>query len=269
MKSHIKDLPLRDVQNLLDNRGIDIQKVGIKNVDVPLIIQRKGQENQVVYATAQICASLDSNFKGTHMSRFMEILNEWREKELLGVDIKGCLEAIKQKLGSQSSQVKFVFKYFMEKEAPVSKQKSLMSYDCSFEGKLDGDKYKFFLGVKVPVTTLCPCSKEISEYSAHNQRALIKVLVSYDEKDHIWLEDLITAIEKKASCEVYPLLKREDEKYVTEHAYDNPKFVEDVLRDIVILFRNDKRINYYEVDVESLESIHNHSAWAYQLESKN
>ncbi|MBS4760566.1 MAG: GTP cyclohydrolase I FolE2 [Clostridium sp.] len=118
------------------------------------------------------------------------------------------------------------------------------------------------------MTTLCPCSKEISDYSAHNQRAIIKVLISYDENEHIWLEDLIEDIEKKASCEVYPLLKREDEKFVTEHAYDNPKFVEDVLRDVVLMFRNDKRINYYEVDVESLESIHNHSAWAYQLESK-
>lgn len=269
MKSHIKDVPLRDVQNLIDNRGIDIQKVGIKNVDVPLIIQRKGQENQVVYATAQICASLDSNFKGTHMSRFMEILNEWREKELLGVDIKGCLEAIQQKLGAHSAQVKFSFKYFIEKEAPVSKQKSLMAYDCVFEGKLDNDEYKFFLGTKVPVTTLCPCSKEISDYSAHNQRALIKILISYDESEHIWLEDLISEIEEKASCEVYPLLKREDEKYVTEHAYDNPKFVEDVLRDVVLMFREDKRINYFEAEVESLESIHNHSAWAYQLESKN
>ena len=262
------DLPLRDVQNLLDNRGIDIQKVGIKNVDVPLIIQRKGMDNQIVYAKAKICASLDSNFKGTHMSRFMEILNEWREKELLGIDIKGCLVAIRQKLGAQSAQVKFSFKYFVEKEAPVSKQKSLMAYDCSFEGKLDGDIYNFFLGVKVPVTTLCPCSKEISQQSAHNQRAIINVLVSYDEKDHIWLEDLIAEIEKTASCEVYPLLKREDEKYVTEHAYDNPKFVEDVLRDIVLKFRKNEKIKYFEAEVESLESIHNHSAWAYQLESK-
>ena len=268
MKSHIKDLPLRDVQNLLDNRGIDIQKVGIKNVDVPLIIQRKGLDNQVVYATAQICASLDSNFKGTHMSRFMEILNEWREKELLGIDIKGCLEAIQQKLGAHNAQVKFSFKYFIEKEAPISKQTSLMAYDCVFEGKLDENDYKFFLGVKVPVTTLCPCSKEISDYSAHNQRALIKVLISYDENEHIWIEDLIKDVEQKASCEVFPLLKREDEKFVTEHAYDNPKFVEDVLRDVVIMFREDKRINYFEVDVESLESIHNHSAWAFQLESK-
>ena len=261
-------LPLRDVQNLLDNRGIDIQKVGIKNVDVPLIIQRKDNDNQVVYAKAKICASLDSNFKGTHMSRFMEILNEWREKELLGVDIKGCLEAIRERLGAQSSQVKFSFKYFVEKTAPVSGQKSLMAYDCSFEGKLDGDDYKFFLGAKVPVTTLCPCSKEISDYSAHNQRAIINVLISYDENEHVWLEDLISEIEKTASCEVYPLLKREDEKYVTEHAYDNPKFVEDVLRDIVLNFRKNEKIKYFEVEVESLESIHNHSAWAYQLESK-
>ena len=261
-------MPLRDVQNLADSRGIDIQKVGIKNVDVPLIIQRKGQDNQIVYAKAQICASLDMNFKGTHMSRFMEILNEWREKELLGVDIKGCLEAIKEKLAARAAQVKFVFKYFIEKEAPVSKQKSLMAYDCSFEGILEEDNYKFYLGVKVPVTTLCPCSKEISDYSAHNQRALIKVVISYDETEHIWLEDLISEIEKTASCEVYPLLKREDEKYVTEHAYDNPKFVEDVLRDIVLKFRNNNKIKYFEAEVESLESIHNHSAWAYQLESK-
>ena len=268
MKSRIKDLPLRDVQNLADNRGIDIQKVGIKNVDVPLIIQRKGKDNQVVYAKAQICASLDMNFKGTHMSRFMEILNEWREKELLGVDIKGCLEAIKQRLNARAAQVKFVFKYFIEKQAPVSKQKSLMAYDCSFEGILEEDKYKFYLGVKVPVTTLCPCSKEISDYSAHNQRALIKVVISYDETEHIWLEDLISEIENTASCEVYPLLKRDDEKFVTEKAYSNPKFVEDVLRDVVVKLRQNIIINDFEVECEAFESIHNHSAWAYQQESK-
>lgn len=259
---------LCDVQNSFDNRGIDIQKVGIKDVDVPLIIQRKGNDNQVVYAKAQISASLDMNYKGTHMSRFMEILNEWREKELLGVDIRGCLEAIQKKLGADAAQVKFSFKYFVEKEAPVSKQKSLMAYDCLFKGILDGDDYKFYLGVKVPVTTLCPCSKEISDYSAHNQRAIIKVLISYDENDQIWLEDLISMLEKTASCEVFPLLKREDEKYVTEHAYNNPKFVEDVLRDIVVTFRNNKKITYFEAEVESLESIHNHSAWAYQSETR-
>ncbi len=263
MKSH-----LRDVQNLFDKRGIEIQKVGIKNVDLPLIIQRKNAENQVVSARVKISASLDSSYKGTHMSRFMEILNEWREKELLGVDIRGCLEAVKERLDAKAAEVKFSFKYFIEKTAPVSKQKSLLAYDCSFEGMLTDQEYKFFLGVRVPVTTLCPCSKEISSYSAHNQRALIKVIVSYDDSSHIWLEDLIRDIEKNASCELYSILKREDEKFVTEAAYDNPKFVEDVLRDIVIMFRNNPIIKYYEVEVESIESIHNHEAWAYQLEAK-
>ena len=263
MKSH-----LRDVQNLIDKRGIEIQKVGIKNVDVPLIIQRKGAQNQVVHARAKLSASLGSSYKGTHMSRFMEILTEWQEKELLGADIKGCLEDIRSKLDTKSAGLRFSFKYFIEKTAPVSKQKSLMAYDCSFEGSLDENDYKFFLGVKVPVTTLCPCSKEISDYCAHNQRAIIKVLVNYEEDQHIWIEDLISDIESKASCDVYPILKREDEKYVTEKAYDNPKFVEDVLRDIVLMFRENEIIKYYEVEVESIESIHNHEAWAYQLEVK-
>ena len=144
-----------------------------------------------------------------------------------------------------------------------------MCYDCSFEGKLNqfGD-YRFILGVKVPLTTLCPCSKEISDYSAHNQRAVASVKISYDNDKHIWLEDLIETVENCASCELYPLLKRVDEKYVTEKAYNNPKFVEDVLRDIVLCFKQNEIIKYYEVEIESFESIHNHSAWAYQCEEK-
>ena len=264
---------MKDIQNLEDTREVDIQKVGIKHLEMPLIIQRKGKDNQVVYAVAQICASLDMETKGTHMSRFMEVLNDWREKELLGVDIKGCVEAIIQKLNAKSGYLKLDFKYFIDKKAPVTGISAPMCYDCTFEGVLDNygeedEEYRFFLGVKVPVTTLCPCSKEISDYSAHNQRALIKVLVSYGDKHHIWLEDLISDIEKTASCEVYPILKREDEKFVTEAAYDNPKFVEDVLRDVVLMFRKNEIIKYFEVDVESIESIHNHNAWAYQLESK-
>ena len=146
-----------------------------------------------------------------------------------------------------------------------------MCYDCSFEGILDNygeedEEYRFFLGVKVPVTTLCPCSKEISEYGAHNQRAIVSVKITYPEDEHIWLEDLVKSIENCASCELYPLLKREDEKYVTEKAYNNPKFVEDVLRDVVLMLRNDDIVDSFEVECESLESIHNHSAWAYQKE---
>ena len=154
----------------------------------------------------------------------------------------------------------------MDKEAPVTKLSAPMCYDCSFEGQMSGTDYKFILGVKVPVTTLCPCSKEISEYGAHNQRAMISVKVSYDESEHVWLEDLIELIESCASCPVHPLLKRQDEKYVTEKAWENPRFVEDVLREVVVKLRNHSIIKEFEVDCEAFESIHNHSAWAYQQE---
>lgn len=198
---------LKDVQNLEDTRGVDIQKVGIKDVELPLIIQRKNESNQVVSAKARMNVSLPKHYKGTHMSRFLEVLSEWKHKNLLGVDIKGCLHAIIKKLHAQSAEVEFNFKYFIDKKAPVSKLSSPMSYDCSFEGSLSGvgtkeECYKFTLGVKVPVTTLCPCSKEISICGAHNQRALISVKVSYDEANHIWMEDLIEKIEKCGSCPV-------------------------------------------------------------------
>lgn len=257
---------MKDIQSLKDTRNVDIQKVGIKHIELPLIIQRKNNSNQTVYAKARVNVSLPKCYKGTHMSRFVEVLNEWRTKDLLGVDIKGCLEKIIKKLHAQSGELEFKFKYFVEKKSPVTGLKAPMSYDCSFEGIIDNDGYKFILGVKVPVTTLCPCSKEISDNGAHNQRAVVSVKVSYDENEHIWLEDLIELIENCGSSPVYSLLKREDEKFVTEHAFDNPKFVEDVLRDVVVKLRKHPAINYFEVDCEAFESIHNHSAWAYQKE---
>lgn len=259
---------MKDVQNTQDNRNVDIQKVGINNLDIPLIIQRKNSTDQVVSGQARVCVSLPRNYKGTHMSRFVEVLNEWRTKNLLGVDIKGCLEKIIKKLNAQSGELKFKFKYYIDKKSPVTKLAAPMSYDCSFEGRIDNDEYKFILGVKVPVTTLCPCSKEISENGAHNQRAVISVKVSYDETEQIWIEDLIELVESCASCPVYSLLKRQDEKYVTEHAYSNPKFVEDVLRDVVVHLRNHPIVKEFEVECEAYESIHNHSAWAYQKECK-
>lgn len=262
---------LKDTQNLKDTRGIDIQKVGIKHVEMPLVIQRKNDTNQVVNAKAKVNVSLPRHYKGTHMSRFIEVLSEWKNKNLLGVDIKGCLGTIIKKLNAQSGELEFKFKYFIDKKSPVTRLHCPMSYDCSFDGKLSNygkadEDYKFTLGVKVPVTTLCPCSKEISTCGAHNQRAVISVKVSYDEKNHIWIEDLIKTIEKCGSCEIYPLLKRVDEKFVTEKAYANPKFVEDVLREVVLSLRADKTITSFEVECEAFESIHNHSAWAYQSE---
>lgn len=258
---------MKDIQNLEDTREVDIQKVGIKHIELPLIIQRKNNSNQVVYAKARVSVSLPKKYKGTHMSRFVEVLNEWQTKNLLGVDIKGCLEKIIKKLHAESGELEFKFKYFIDKKSPVTGLTAPMSYDCSFEGIIDKGNYKFILGVVVPVTTLCPCSKEISDNGAHNQRALISVKVSYDEVEQIWLEDLIELIESCASCPLYPLLKRQDEKFVTEKAWDNPKFVEDVLRDAVVKLRNHPVVKEFEVECEAFESIHNHSAWAYQKEN--
>ena len=262
---------MKDVQNQADSRGIDIQKVGVKGLELPLTIQRKNANDIVIYSTATVGVSLPAHYKGTHMSRFVEVLNEWRKNKTLGSDIKGCLEAVVEKLEAKSGYLKFDFKFFINKTSPVTKVSAPMCYDCSFEGVLDNygeedEEYKFYLGVKVPVTTLCPCSKEISDYGAHNQRALVSVKITYPEDEHIWLEDLIESVESCASSALYPLLKREDEKFVTEHAYDNPKFVEDVLRDVVLKLRENDIIDSFEVECESIESIHNHSAWAYQAE---
>ncbi len=260
---------MKDIQNLKDERNVDIQKVGIKHLELPLIIQRKNNSNQVVCAKAKVNVSLPRDYKGTHMSRFVEVLTEWRNKNLLGVDIKGCLEEIIRRLDAKSGELEFTFTYFVDKKSPVTHLISPMSFDCLFKGTIDKNGYKFILGVEVPVTTLCPCSKEISDNGAHNQRAFIRVRVSYDEDKHIWIEDLIDMVESCASCPVYPLLKREDEKFVTEKAWDNPKFVEDVLRDVVVTLREDEIVNEFEVECEAFESIHNHSAWAYQRESKD
>lgn len=264
---------MKDIQKEYDSRGIDIQKVGIKDFEVPLNIRRKNSSNQVVNAKARVAVSLSKHYKGTHMSRFVEVLTEWQNKDMLGSDLKGCISAIVEKLDAKSGELEFTFKYFINKFAPVSGLTSTMSYECSFNSILEdyhteNEHYKFILGVKVPVTTLCPCSKEIADYGAHNQRAIIGVKVSYNRNEHIWIEDLIEMIESHSSSSIYPLLKREDEKFVTEKAYDNPKFVEDILRDVVLDLRKNDIVNEFEVECEAMESIHNHSAWAYQKEVK-
>ena len=264
---------IKDVQNQKDLRNIPIQKVGVKDVEIPLKIERKAQDDsvelEVVYAKAKMSVSLPSEFKGTHMSRFIEILNEHKQESILSQDIETVLCDMKEKLDALSAYLKFSFKYFIKKQAPVSKLESLMCYDCSFEGEVDEESgYKFYLIVKVPVTTLCPCSKEISKYGAHNQRALVRAKISYPKDKHIWIEDLIKTIESCASSEIYPLLKREDEKFVTECAYENPRFVEDIIRDVVLKLEQDPVINFYEVEVEAFESIHSHNAWAFQKRYK-
>jgi len=259
---------MKDVQKFKDDRNVDIQKVGIKNFELPLCIQRKDcLEPQIVCAKARVNVSLPRDYKGTHMSRFVEVLTEMQTKNLAMFDIRVCIEKIIKKLEAQSGDLILKFKYFINKKSPVTNNIAAMCYDCSFEARVQDGKFKFVLGVVVPVTTLCPCSKEISDCGAHNQRALVSVKVAYaEEAKSIWLEDLIDLIENCASCPVYPLLKREDEKFVTEKAWNNPKFVEDVLRDAVVALRKLPDVIEFDVDCEAFESIHNHSAWAYQKE---
>jgi GTP cyclohydrolase I len=205
---------------------------------------------------------LPHNFKGTHMSRFVEILNA-RESEITVDTFKGMLPEMLEKLNSEAGNIEMTFPYFVNKAAPVSGVKSLMDYEVTFIGAIDSKGPCMTLKVVVPVTSLCPCSKKISDYGAHNQRSHVTVSARIAPGKHfLWIEDIIDLVESVASCQLYGLLKRPDEKYVTERAYDNPKFVEDMVRDTAHLLNLDKRISKYVVESENFESIHNHSAYA-------
>ena len=201
---------------------------------------------------------LPHNFRGTHMSRFIEILHHYH-RDIIIDNLEKLLAEMKQKLDADVAYLEMEFPYFIKKAAPVTKEESLSSYQCGFKTSLS-DEFVLEMFAKVPVLSLCPCSKEISEFGAHNQRAYITVGIVY--KDFVWLEELIEVIENAASSQVYSLLKRPDEKYVTEKSYDNPKFVEDIARDIAIALKNDSRISKFSIEAESIESIHNHNAYA-------
>ena len=201
---------------------------------------------------------LPAHFKGTHMSRFLEVLGA-HEGPISADVIPEVLETIRERLSADTAHFEVTFPYFMERRAPVTNKPGLMGYTCSFEA-CSGHHKDFILRVEVPVTTLCPCSKEISAYGAHNQRGLVKLSVRF--KETIWLEELIELVEDSASCQLFPVLKRPDEKWVTEKAYDNPRFVEDVSREVVVRLREDKRVTWYSVEVENYESIHAHNAYA-------
>lgn len=259
---------MKDVQSTFDPRGIAIQKVGVKDVHVPLLIQERGGGTQQVLGCVRLAVDLPREFKGTHLSRFVEVLMKWSTEGLSSRKLRAVLEELKDKLDAQRAEIQVRFKYFLPKLAPVSGSRSVLDYDCEFAGQLEGDHFDFRLGVELPVTSVCPCSREISDYGAHNQRAVIRVRCRFHPGQYLWIEDLVERVEKQGSAEVYPLLKREDEKHVTERAFDNPKFVEDVLRDVVVILRGEPRIVGFEVECESYESIHNHSAFAYHVEER-
>ena len=257
---NIRDpLAIPDVQNSEDTRKLAIDQVGIKAIRHPVTVAERSGGVQHTVAVFNMYVGLPHQFKGTHMSRFVEILNA-HEREISVDTFKLMLGEMVERLEAQSGHIEMQFPYFVNKSAPVSNVKSLMDYEVTFIGEINKGEKCFKMKVLVPVTSLCPCSKGISDYGAHNQRS--HVTIAARTKGFVWIEELVEYAEKHASSELYGLLKRPDEKFVTERAYDNPKFVEDMVRDIAADLNRDKRIEWYKVESENFESIHNHSAYA-------
>jgi len=255
----LTNFAIEDVQNLPDIRQLAIDKVGIKSIRHPLKIKDKTGGAQQTVAMCNMYVQLPQHFKGTHMSRFIEILNA-NEREISVENFPMMLSEMVGRLEAQSGHIEMNFPYFINKSAPVSGVKSLLDYEVTFIGSVKNGVHDIQVKVLIPVTSLCPCSKKISAYGAHNQRSHVTVTIGLNE--FMWLEDIIATVEAQASSELYGLLKRPDEKYVTERAYDNPKFVEDMVRDIATAFNNEPKIKNYVVECENFESIHNHSAYA-------
>lgn len=252
-------MDLKDTQSEPDHRRLAIDRVGVKGLRYPIRVRDRARESQETIAMVCLTVDLPHHFKGTHMSRFLEVLHS--HGPLLHVEnIRSILEKLSQRLESDCAHADFEFPFFMEKMAPVSGSKGLMDYQVRFSATLEKGKSDFVLTVVVPVTTLCPCSRSISERGAHNQRGHVTLAVRFAKT--VWIEDLVRLVEDSASSELYSLLKRPDEKAVTERAYDNPVFVEDLVRNVSLRCRANPDIIWHSVEAENFESIHNHNAWA-------
>lgn len=249
---------MEDIQNHRDHRNIDIDQVGVKGISYPITVLDKDMGEQQTVARINMYVNLPRYYKGTHMSRFVEILNEHSRRISLQ-NFTLILKEMKERLNAQSAHMEIRFPYFIKKAAPVTGAEGLMEYLCTFRGSL-AEKPDLVIMINVPISTLCPCSKEISDFGAHNQRGEVRLQVRF--RRFVWLEDLIRLVEDSASSEVYSVLKREDEKYVTEKAYQNPMFVEDIVREIALKLDGDANITWFSVESENFESIHNHSAYA-------
>jgi len=250
---------MKDIQNHKDNRNIDIDQVGVKGIRYPITVLDKDMGKQQTVAKINMYVNLPRYYKGTHMSRFVEVLNEHSRRISLE-NFVAILQEVKDRLNAESAHMEITFPYFINKAAPVSGVEGLMEYKCTFKGSLNKGS-DLVIMIDVPISTLCPCSKEISDFGAHNQRGEVRLQVRF--KKFVWIEDLIKLVEKAASSDVYSVLKREDEKYVTEAAYNNPMFVEDIVREIALNLNNDPNITWFSVESENYESIHNHNAYAY------
>ena len=251
-------MTIPDLQSQTDHRRINIDKVGVKSLRYPILVEDRENTAQHTVADLNIYVELPHHRRGTHMSRFVEILNHYHQDMIIG-QLDRFLEELKTVMKAEAAYVDISFPYFIRKTAPVSKISSLMCYDCFFNACMR-DEYELWIGVVVPVTTLCPCSKEISQYGAHNQRSHITIKLCY--REFVWQEELIALAESVASCEIFPLLKRPDEKYVTERAYNNPRFVEDIVRELTQGLKADPRVKKFLVEADSFESIHAHNAYA-------
>ncbi len=249
-----------DVQSQYDDRNMPINKVGIKNLRYPITVLDKEKRFQPTVATINMYVDLPHEYKGTHMSRFVEMLHDTKPQVSLKT-FSVLLDQMKKLLNAASAHIEMTFPYFIEKKAPMSGSLGLMDYTCCLKGSSDAqDQVDLILEISVPITSVCPCSKEISDEGAHNQRGEVKLATRFEK--FRWIEDMIELVEKAASCDVYSVLKRVDEKYVTERAFRRPRFVEDVVRDIACVLSQDKNIKWFSVSAENFESIHNHSAYA-------
>ena len=252
-----------DVQQSYDARNIPIDKVGVRNIRYPITLRCPAtQKLQHTVARINMYVHLSHEQKGTHMSRFLEVLNEHRH-EIRYDQIRDVCRDIKQRLAAQEAHLELMFPYFIHKLAPVTRAPGMIDVEVTFECTLSEARSDFLMGIKVPATSLCPCSKEISAYGAHNQRCEIEVRASFGDGETMWIEELFELVERSASASVFAVLKRPDEKWVTEAAYDNPKFVEDIVRDLALQLDAEKRIRWYQAQSENFESIHNHNAYAF------
>jgi GTP cyclohydrolase I len=252
------NIEMEDVQGRADTRQIPIDRVGIKDIKHPVRLKDRSTGEQHTIATFNMYVNLPHNFKGTHMSRFVEILHA--EREISVESFPSMLKRVTERLEADAGHIEMSFPFFVMKKAPVSGVESLMDYQAGLIGRHCKGSTELWLRVVVPVTSLCPSSKKISARGAHNQRSHVTVRAKL--RGNVWIEELIELVEREASSELYGILKRADEKYVTEHAYDNPKFVEDLVRDVAMHLNAEERIAAYSVEAENFESIHNHSAYA-------
>ena len=254
-----KSISVEDVQGRADTRRIPINRVGIKDITHPVRVKDRSSGEQHTIATFNMYVNLPHDFKGTHMSRFVSILNQ-HEGEISVESFQSMLEDMTVRLEADAGRIEMSFPFFVTKRAPVSGVASVMDYRASLIGERRDGRTCTWIKVVVPVTSLCPCSRDISKYGAHNQRSHVTITAKL--REHIWIEELIRIAESEASSELYGILKRTDEKFVTERAYENPKFVEDIVRDVAARLNAEERLSAYEVSAENFESIHNHSAYA-------